>query len=383
MKAERFAWEFCRYLTSDHKIQLVTILPTFVIGPLLPIHAFKDEKERDVTCSPSSTMGGIPILSVLKQAALEHDEEFLNKEKEAMFENILSNMLTELTQTHESVERVRRAFLSGSIQEIYRLLILHEETPSIFNSLNVGFVDVRDVARCHLLALETKQAKGNRFICCNATLPFIDTLQKIATEMIETFHLRHVNSNLNVEFEPSVENITPMKKIDGSKAEKILGLKYTPLDQTIREMIQSFIDWKLVTVSRRGSECVVEKEAFSSSTEEQKMEPMGPSISSSSSSSAASVGGLETLELNKQKQLATTTTATPPPSPQTNVVATTTSEISSASPLPTEQDQNDHIIAAQEEKAPQEGISQESTPSKSSLEEQKEKFTVIAETLYP
>ncbi|KAG2393358.1 hypothetical protein C9374_006889 [Naegleria lovaniensis] len=448
VKAERFAWEFCRYLTSDHKIQLVTILPTFVLGPLLPIHLVKES-------TPTSTLGGIPILSILKQAAFEEQEKFRNLDQQAQMEDILSNMLTELTREEYTMDHVRKSLLSGSVLEIYRLLIAQQETPSIFNSLNVGFVDVRDVARCHLLALETKQAKGNRFICCHSTLPFIDTLQQIASEMSQTFHIEHVNSNLqNIEIESSsmMEQVTPMKKIDGSKAEKILGLKYTPLEQTIQDMIQSFIDWKLVRISRRGRMIISEATRLQESsmttttatptvTETASSSRIGEGLSNRANeekqeedSLSSAVQGIhpqestynEPLKFNQmieeEKEPSTTTTPleenmlssstqssetaavpsdlsssmeihttkTPPPSPQTTEINALKNN---ESVLDQQQESSSNIIATEKEQvhpAGGKGTSGETGSEQGSLvktqpeeEEQKEKFTVIAETLYP
>lgn len=134
-----------------------------------------------------------------------------------------------------------------SLAEITSLEKLNESTEAIYNLIDGsqkevppvdfgGFADVRDVAQAHLRALERKEAANQRL------LVGVHFDYQLACECI----LKHY---------PELEGKTPkpqpgaaekeqdeVYKIDGSKAEKVLGLQYTPLETTIKDTVAVLLE---------------------------------------------------------------------------------------------------------------------------------------------
>ncbi|KAK4867677.1 hypothetical protein LT330_001187 [Penicillium expansum] len=99
---------------------------------------------------------------------------------------------------------------------------------------NFLWVDVRDVALAHVRAIEVPEAGGERFF---VTAGFFSN-KKLADIARETHP--QLESKLPPADAPSdfPENIF---EIDNTKSQKILGLKYRPLKQTISDAIDSIL----------------------------------------------------------------------------------------------------------------------------------------------
>ncbi len=121
-----------------------------------------------------------------------------------------------------------------------------------------GFVDVRDVALAHVLAMETQGAKG-RNICANATLsmrevveickrhgysegyklPKLDlacSLGDFAIKLGSYFQPKGVGSYLRT-------HIGKVPRFDHSKIERELGLSFLPLEQSIVDTLADLERW--------------------------------------------------------------------------------------------------------------------------------------------
>lgn len=223
IKAEKFAWEFCRYLTSSHKIQLAAVLPTFVLGPVLPTFS-------NVGMDASSIVaGGLPGSSVSGQPAedIKSREEF---------------MIQQMTHDRNAIAKTKKALLTSSVLETFKLLT-EGKSNLIGLNLNAGFSDVRDVAKCHILAMEKRVAKGNRFIVCQSTRNLTETVNLIGNTLKNKFHVNGIHY-----INPTDEDkdIIRMKKIDGGKIEKVFGFQYIPFEKTIDDMCQSWLDLQFI-----------------------------------------------------------------------------------------------------------------------------------------
>ena len=95
------------------------------------------------------------------------------------------------------------------------------------SSEHMQSVDVRDVAKCHVLAMEAPGAAGERYICCQGTPSYQEYVKPVADKFKP---LGWPVSDNYVEKEEA--NIW---YFDRSKSEK-LGLKYTPWDKTVVDM---------------------------------------------------------------------------------------------------------------------------------------------------
>ena len=121
-------------------------------------------------------------------------------------------------------------------------------------NISFGIVDVRDVAELHLLALESSQASGNRFIASSETMaiPYISkTLREKIPEYEKRFPKRTAPDlliKLIGLFSPLMKTVANQlgktKELDNSKAKNILGwqprsgaVSYTHLTLPTRLMV--------------------------------------------------------------------------------------------------------------------------------------------------
>lgn len=125
---------------------------------------------------------------------------------------------TELTSTKH---------LSESVRLIYNLLGAKEVPEFDFG----GYADVREVSAAHLLALEVPAAGGQRF-WVGQSLRW-QTVVDIGRE-----EFPELRSRLPVGKPGWVEDAYG---VDGSKAEKVLGLKYLTLRETIRDTFSQLL----------------------------------------------------------------------------------------------------------------------------------------------
>ncbi|KAL7949264.1 NAD(P)-binding protein [Trichoderma barbatum] len=125
---------------------------------------------------------------------------------------------TELTST---------AHISESVRLVYNLLGAKEVPEFDFG----GYADVREVSAAHLLALEVPAAGGQRF-WVGQSLRW-QTVVDVAREQFPELRARLP------EGKPGW--IEDAYNVDGSKAEKVLGLKYLTLRETIRDTFNQLL----------------------------------------------------------------------------------------------------------------------------------------------
>ena len=109
-----------------------------------------------------------------------------------------------------------------------------------------GWVDVRDVAEAHAVALEKEEAGGERIAISSPAVPnqeFIEAAKRAAVSLgIESV-------------QTGVQNYDPTKGgnyVSWSKAkrDRILGIKMTSVDDSVRDAIANFKERGWVPVSR-------------------------------------------------------------------------------------------------------------------------------------
>ncbi|EXJ74587.1 uncharacterized protein A1O5_02883 [Cladophialophora psammophila CBS 110553] len=128
----------------------------------------------------------------------------------------------------------------GGIRSLDRL---NESTEAIWKLVNgsakevppidfAGFADARDVALAHLRAYELEEAGGQRFIVGSH------------------FDYQAAVDALRDDFPQIKERIPrgapgarePVYQLDGSKAEKVLGVKYTPISVTLKDTVEDLLN---------------------------------------------------------------------------------------------------------------------------------------------
>ncbi|KAH7031528.1 uncharacterized protein B0I36DRAFT_363207 [Microdochium trichocladiopsis] len=94
-----------------------------------------------------------------------------------------------------------------------------------------GFVDVRDLADAHVLAFETPEAAGQRYLTTTGNYSYqqvVDIIRREFPELQATTPEGEAGAPL-----------PPVYRIDNSKAKKELGIKFTPLEKTIVDTVKS------------------------------------------------------------------------------------------------------------------------------------------------
>ena len=125
--------------------------------------------------------------------------------------------------------------------------------------LYFGFVDVRDVAKAHRLALENDQAEG-RFILCSSTRGFMDVADvirkkypgqfKLPLMKTPTFMLYFLGWMFGLTFKFIYRNVGHPVKINNGKSIRELGMTYIPFEKTITDMVDRMVSLNLT--ARRG-----------------------------------------------------------------------------------------------------------------------------------
>ena len=133
--------------------------------------------------------------------------------------------------------------------------LLNGKTPGV-PRIGFSFVDVRDVAECHVKAMELPEAAGERFIATHDFLWFAEAAEilrgkfpaydkKIPLRKIPDFALK-----LMAVFQPvykqTVTELGRTRKASNAKASRVLGVKFRTAAEALTASAQSLIELKVV-----------------------------------------------------------------------------------------------------------------------------------------
>lgn len=121
--------------------------------------------------------------------------------------------------------------LNTSSADIYRLMNGSEKT--VPETSFYAFVDVRDVAEAHRLAYEKEEAGGERFFVTGGGYSYQEVCDVIRKNVPEVMAR-------TPEGTPGKGN-GEVYRVDGSKAVKLLGVKYTSLEKCITDEVEEFV----------------------------------------------------------------------------------------------------------------------------------------------
>lgn len=122
--------------------------------------------------------------------------------------------------------------------------------------LQFGFVDVRDVATAHILALESDKAEG-RHILVERTMSLLDFANLVREKYGDKYKLPKSNTpkfmlyllgwmfGFNARF--IKRNVGHPLSFNAEKSKKNLGLKYTPMEKTAEDMITQMQDFGIIS----------------------------------------------------------------------------------------------------------------------------------------
>ncbi len=129
--------------------------------------------------------------------------------------------------------------------------------PGIMN-LSWGFVDVRDVARAHILAMETPRASG-LYVCAAETVSMKDTVETMRTlgyghYKLPGLNLAHKVGDILVTLASYTQakgtgtylrtHIGRAPYFDSSKIKQDLGLSFMPVPQSVKDTLEDLLHWK-------------------------------------------------------------------------------------------------------------------------------------------
>lgn len=123
-----------------------------------------------------------------------------------------------------------------------------------YPKLHQGIVDVRDVAKAHIEAMERPEAAGERFIACSETLWFREVgsilaeaypNQKVPKGELPTWLVR-LMSNFNPALKPLLPNLSRRRMYDNRKAREMLGIDFIPAKDSLLASAESVFKLGLV-----------------------------------------------------------------------------------------------------------------------------------------
>ncbi|KAJ5757967.1 NAD-dependent epimerase/dehydratase [Penicillium nucicola] len=127
--------------------------------------------------------------------------------------------------------------LNTSSSDIYRLISPRgKSSDAVPGNMFWSFVDVRDVAMAHLRAFQVSEAGGERFFVCSGNFTyqqFVDALR----ENIPEIRARVPIGNTGTGAVPS-----NVYTVDTSKSQKILGIQYHKLQDTVVDAARSLLE---------------------------------------------------------------------------------------------------------------------------------------------
>ena len=126
--------------------------------------------------------------------------------------------------------------LNTSSMDLYRLMSPQSKSSGpVPENMFWSFVDVRDVAEAHLRAYQVPEAGGERFFICKGNFTyqqFVDALRANLPEIKDRVPIGNPGAG---------EVPSDVYTVDTSKSQRILGLKYRSLEETIVDAARSLL----------------------------------------------------------------------------------------------------------------------------------------------
>lgn len=133
--------------------------------------------------------------------------------------------------------------------------LLNGKTPGL-PRLGFSFVDVRDVAECHVKAMEIPEAAGQRFLATEGFLWFSEAAtvlrkafpayDKKIPKMTVPDWLLKVMATFQPIYQQAVTELGRTRKASNAKATRVLGVKFRTAEEALIASAKSLIDLKVV-----------------------------------------------------------------------------------------------------------------------------------------
>jgi len=104
--------------------------------------------------------------------------------------------------------------------------------------LSVNVVDVRDVAKAHLAAIERPMIHGRYIVSLPEVLTSLD--------LVQTLQRLYPNRRLPTKLKEGAAEVVSVGPVDNSKAVRELGVKFTPLEQVLQDTVDRMIELGMI-----------------------------------------------------------------------------------------------------------------------------------------
>jgi dihydroflavonol-4-reductase len=141
--------------------------------------------------------------------------------------------------------------LNGSISASINIVkkTMEAAAPMVPN-MGYDLVDVRDVARLHVLAMESEEAAGQRFIASSGYLHFRDVAEVLSKaypdrkipKLIAPNIIVRILSNFDRTIEPILIDLGKVRKLDHSKAVNVLKWEPRPPEDAVLATAESLFE---------------------------------------------------------------------------------------------------------------------------------------------
>ncbi|THH09440.1 hypothetical protein EW145_g2000 [Phellinidium pouzarii] len=123
--------------------------------------------------------------------------------------------------------------LNSSVALFYEAILTKNKTPEELLAMQFGWVDVRDVARGHVLALESPRAGGERFVLCSGHFIWQDWFDAVNELNIPEVDAPIGTPGMGKDFKYAMH-------FDNTKARTVLKLNFRDKLETARDSVKDF-----------------------------------------------------------------------------------------------------------------------------------------------
>ena len=263
--AEKTAWEFVE--NEKHPFELTVINPALVIGPSLSGDLGESNKAIVMVAT-----GKMPVAVPLQFGYVDVRDvataHILAMQNPASSHYAKSKTLAEKT-AWEFVENENHPFeltvinpalvigpsLSGDLGESNKAIVMVATGKMpVAVPLQFGYVDVRDVATAHILAMQNPASNGERFALAEKDLWYKDVAKVLKSNGFDkapTFAvpvwLAKILANFSKELKITLPYLGRLRSVKNtSKAKDILGWNPRPAEESIVEIAQQIKDMGLI-----------------------------------------------------------------------------------------------------------------------------------------
>jgi len=133
--------------------------------------------------------------------------------------------------------------LNESMHSWFHSVLKNLHDPKQLGNIGSEWIDVRDLAEAHVLAIKTEEAGGERFIVASGPWKWQDWINAAKKCGVET-------SAGDDSYDPA--NAAHLVRYDTSKASRVLGIKYHTIEQSTRDIIDDFKARGWITISNKS-----------------------------------------------------------------------------------------------------------------------------------